>query len=138
MVAGPLVRHAVVGTIDANSGGVTRSGSIRQERRARYVVLIDGTPLAQASTLDRAAHRLVVALRSRLPRRSSSWGVEVHCLARADVGLAFGNRRRGGPGGGAIPNACVALVAEDYGKGDDTLGRALEYAARLLASCCRT
>jgi hypothetical protein len=131
-----LDEHVVVGTIDANSGAVTRRGAIGQVKRSRYVVLVDGMPAAQAPTLDRAAHRLAVALRNNLPHGHANWGVEVHCLSRSDVALLFGNRRRGGPGGRVIGNPCVLSVAEDYRHGEDVLGRALEFAARLLASCC--
>lgn len=124
-----------VATISANSGGTSREGSIERDG-SRYTVTVDGHRTSGGGSLDSAAHRLANALRGALPRnRDANWGVVARCVPRPDVSLVFGNQGGGG-GGGGIPNPCVVQIINEYGRGDDNLDRALEFAARLLARCC--
>jgi hypothetical protein len=126
-----------VAIIDANCGGVSRSGAI-ERTESRYLISIDGGRIAQAGTLESAAQRLATALRANVPRQDSqSWGLVARCSLRADVALAFGNQAGGG-GGSGIGNQCVARIAAEYNRGANNLERALEFAARLIASCCST
>jgi hypothetical protein len=101
-----------------------------------FIVALDGRPVAQAGSLDTAAHRLAGFLKRALPRqRDQNWGVAVHCLMQAEVALVFGNCGGSG-GGGGIPNPCMGRIIAEYGQGENNLERALEFGARLLARCC--
>jgi hypothetical protein len=134
MEAGTTTRLTVA-TINANCNGVSHQGAIIRDGNV-FIVALDGRPVAQAGSLDSAAHRLAGFLHKALPRqRDEDWGVAVHCLMRPDVALVFGNRGGGG-GGGGIPNPCVGRIIAEYGRGENELERALEFAARLLARCC--
>ncbi len=124
-------------TVAANSSGVRVDGEIRREGN-RFVIYIGGHAIGQASSLGGAAHQLVSAIRRNLPPGNphGNWGVAVHCLTDASVGLLYGNTQSGfGRGDGAV-NHCVARAQLEYRRGDDNLHRALESAAKLLANCC--
>jgi hypothetical protein len=130
-----LMQATTIATIDANCANVSRRGSIARDG-SRYIILVDGSAVAQAGSVDSAAHRLAATLRKALPREQDrNWGVAAHCILRTDVGLVFGNQVTGG-GGGGMPNQCVAEIITEYRRGEDNLERALEFAARLLARCC--
>jgi hypothetical protein len=122
-----------VATISANAGGRRNGGEIRRDG-SRYLVVVNGRTEARVGSLGSAAHRLAEGLRRDLRPRDPNWGVLVRCSLRDDVSLAFGNEARG-PGGGA-PSPCVGKVIRQYGHGDNSLARALEFAAKLLADCC--
>jgi hypothetical protein len=124
-------------TVTANSSGVRVDGEIRREG-SRFVIYVRGLAVGQATSVGGAAHQLVNAIRRALPPGNphGNWGVAVHCLTDASVGLLYGNARSGfGRSGGAV-NPCVARAQLEYQRGDDNLHRALESAAKLLASCC--
>ena len=128
------VETITVATMSANAGGVRHDGEIQRDG-SRYVVYVDGRPIGQSGSLGSAAHRLAEAFRLDLRPREVDWGVLVRCVERGDVSLAFGNEARGGGGGGA-PAPCVTRVIAQYRHGDNSLVRALEFAAKLLADCC--
>jgi hypothetical protein len=92
----------------ANAAGRQQSGEIRREGD-RFIVYIGGNRFAGAQSIANAAHRLVEGVQRDLPRGNpADWGLEVHCHSTQGVGLLFGNRVRGGAGGGGAPNPCVA------------------------------
>ena len=126
---------ALAATISANAGGRRLAGELRRERQ-RFGIYLNGVLIGRAGSLGAAAHRLKDSLARDLPRHlPGDWGVEAHCATSPGIGLLFGNCQSGhGAGGPAHP--CVAEIVNDYRRGDDSLRRALEFAARLLARCC--
>lgn len=122
--------------IAANASGRQQSGEIRREGN-RFIVYVGDNRFARVGSIGSAAHRLVEGISRDLPRGNpTDWGVEVHCHTTPGVGLLFGNRTRGGSGGGGAPNPCVGRAQLAYGRGDNNLLRALQTAAQLLADCC--
>lgn len=114
----------------ANGDGVTVSGQIvRQERK--HLVTVEGVSVGPAGSIQAAAERLIQALRSRLPRSPSSWGVQAGCSGEA-LSLAVGNLA-GGRGGGSL-HPCAARILR--GRRLESLDQALGAFAQVIGHCC--
>lgn len=125
-----MAQTGVVAEIAANADGTSTAGWIQHERMS-FSVVVDGMNVGGARNLQVAAERLAHELRSKLPRKATSWGVSAKCSS-VPIAVVFGNLAGGGGSGGLHPCASHALRGLRF----TSLEQALQGAARLIGHCC--